>query len=507
MITAAASKSLATSLNRPVGSRRFGLLIALGASVLILLLTLPLLDWISISNASKVAKSLGIEGNKLSKVGAKTHYSVLLFLDFVQKTKAGLLGFPAALLLMACVASLVLNVMFIIKLIINKPNKKGYLGVFVNAKGAYILTIISALGTFAYCMYANHTVEALKKKTTIGNAFRPTWVVIVVLVIAILAYVLIKIMEAQERKLYHEHGLLREIKKNWILFIFLIPCFVYFLINNYLPMSGIYFAFTQFNFRDGLFSSPFIGMKNFEYLVRADLWKLTRNTILYNIVFITLGNSLQIFFAILVSQCGVKWFKRVSQTLLLMPHFVSYVILKVLVYNILEYDIGVINSAIAASGGTRIDFYNTPAYWPFLITFFNLWKGLGYGTVVYLATIMGISDEYYEAAKIDGANIFQQIRYITLPLLKPTFIILLLYAIGGIFKGQFELFWQMVGNNGMLFNVTDILDTYVYRVTISQPMNMGLSTAAGLYQSVFGLIVVVVTNAIIKHNNAEYALF
>ena len=347
----------------------------------------------------------------------------------------------------------------------------------------------------------------MKKKTVIGNAFHPSWVVYAVLVIGIAAYVMIKIMEAEERKLYHEHGLLKEIKKNWILFIFLIPCFIYFLINNYLPMSGIYFAFTRFNFRDGLFSSPFVGLDNFEYLVKSDLWKLTRNTLLYNIAFIVLGNSFQIFFAILVSQCGVRWFKRTSQTLLLMPHFVSYVILKVLVYNILEYKMGVINSAIAAAGGERIDFYNTPAWWPFLITFFNLWKGLGYGTVVYLATIMGISDEYYEAAKIDGANIFQQIRFITLPLLKPTFIILLLYAIGGIFKGQFELFWQMVGSNGMLYNVTDILDTYVYRVTISQPLNMGWSTAAGLYQSVFGLIVVMITNAIIKHSNPDYALF
>ena len=505
MKTAAASSSLATTLNRPLAKRRLGLLISLAASALIVLLTLPYMDWISIGNASKVAKSLGLK--KLSEVGAGTRYSAILFLDFVQKTKAGILGFPAALLLMVCVASLVLNILFIIKLLINKPGKKGYLGVFGSGKAAYILTILSALGTCAYCMYANNTVEALKKKTTIGNAFTPMWPVWAVLLIAILAYVMIKLMEAQERKIYHEHGLVKELKKNWILFVFLIPCFVYFLINNYLPMSGIYFAFTQFNFRDGLFSSPFIGLKNFDYLVRSDLWKLTRNTILYNIVFILLGNSLQIFFAILVSQCGVKWFKRVSQTLLLMPHFVSFVILKVLVYNILEYDIGVINSAIAASGGTRIDFYNTPAYWPFLITFFNIWKGLGYGTVVYLATIMGISDEYYEAAKIDGANIFQQIRFITLPLLKPTFIILLLYAIGGIFKGQFELFWQMVGNNGMLYNVTDILDTYVYRVTISQPMNMGLSTAAGLYQSFFGLVVVVTTNATIKHNNPDYALF
>ena len=190
-----------------------------------------------------------------------------------------------------------------------------------------------------------------------------------------------------------------------------------------------------------------------------------------------------------------------------MPYFVSFVILTVIVYNVFEYQYGLVNSILAGMGLDRIDFYNTPKYWPFFITAFYLWKNLGYGMVVYLATIMGISDEYYDAAKVDGANVFQQIWYITVPLLKPTFIILLLYALGGIMKGQFELFYQTVGNNGVLYDVTDILDTYVYRVTTTQPLSMGLSAAAGLYQSVFGLVIVVVTNFFIKRGNPEYALF
>ena len=282
---------------------------------------------------------------------------------------------------------------------------------------------------------------------------------------------------------------------------------MYFIINNYLPMTGVYFAFTQFNFRDGLFASPFVGFKNFEFLVKSNLGRLTFNTIAYNIVFIGLGNVLQIFFAILVSQVVSKWFKKTSQTLIFMPYFVSFVILKVIVYNVFEYQYGLVNSILAGMGLDRIDFYNTPKYWPFFITAFYLWKNLGYGMVVYLATIMGISDEYYDAAKVDGANVFQQIWYITVPLLKPTFIILLLYALGGIMKGQFELFYQTVGNNGVLYDVTDILDTYVYRVTTTQPLSMGLSAAAGLYQSVFGLVIVVVTNFFIKRGNPEYALF
>jgi len=162
---------------------------------------------------------------------------------------------------------------------------------------------------------------------------------------------------------------------------------------------------------------------------------------------------------------------------------------------------------LASSGLPPLDIYNQPKYWPFIIIIFYLWKNIGYGMVVYLASIMGISDEYYEAARVDGANVFQQIRYITIPLLKPTFIILLLYSIGGILKGQFELFYQLVGSNGVLFKTTDILDTFVYRITTSTPMSMGWGAAAGLYQSVFGFIIIMITNSIIKRRNSEYTLF
>ncbi|MBP5332428.1 MAG: sugar ABC transporter permease [Lachnospiraceae bacterium] len=287
----------------------------------------------------------------------------------------------------------------------------------------------------------------------------------------------------------------------------LIPTFVYFMINNYLPMLGVYFAFTSFNFRDGLFASPFVGLKNFEFLVKADLFRLTKNTILYNAIFIGIGNVLQIFFAILVSRIASKWYKKTSQTLMFMPYFVSFVILKVIVYNVFEYQHGLINNLITSSGADKIDFYNTPSYWPLLITLFYLWKNIGYGMVVYLATITGIDHEIYEAAKVDGANDIQQIRYITLPHIKPTFIILLLYALGSIMKGQFELFYQLIGNNGVLFNITDIFDTYVYRITMTQPLSIGLGTAAGLYQSLFGFLIIVLVNFLVKRKNPEYALF
>ena len=181
--------------------------------------------------------------------------------------------------------------------------------------------------------------------------------------------------------------------------------------------------------------------------------------------------------------------------------------LKVMVYSLMEYQYGAINNMIRSGGGTPVDFYNSPGYWPFLIVIFYMWKSVGYGMVVYLATIMGLDGELFEAAKVDGANIFQRIRYIMLPQLKPTFIILLIYSLGSIMKGNFELFYQMVGNNGLLYEVTDILDTYVYRITIGQPLSIGLGSAAGLFQSVFGFVVVMITNWAIRRKDAKYALF
>lgn len=305
----------------------------------------------------------------------------------------------------------------------------------------------------------------------------------------------------------YRHGFLHELRKNWIMFLMLVPAFAYFLTNSYIPMVGIYYAFTKYNYRGGLFGSPFVGFENFEFLWRSGtLLTITRNTVLYNLVFIVVGNGLQIFVAILISRMMTVRYKKVLQSVMLLPHFVSMVILGVLVYNLLGYEHGLINGIVVSMGGKRLDFYNTTGYWPFIITAFYLWKGLGYGMIIYLAAITGISTEYYEAAQLDGANVFQQIRHITLPLLRPTFVTLLLYALGGILHGQFDLFYQLVGNNGVLFNTTDIIDTYVYR-SLTSNFDVGLGTAAGLYQSVFGFLLILTVNAVVKRVNDEYALF
>ena len=303
-------------------------------------------------------------------------------------------------------------------------------------------------------------------------------------------------------------GFFRDLRKNWVLWLLFTPALIFVLINNYLPMVGIYFAFIDYNIRDGLFGSRFIGLENFKFLLLSGaLGRLTTNTILYNIVFIILGNVTQLGVAIVISQMTGKKFKKVNQTLILMPYFVSYVIINVFAYNLFNSESGLVNNFLVnVLGREGISFYSEAKLWPFIIVLFYIWKNLGYGTVIYLATITGISQEYYEAAKVDGASVFQQIRYITIPAVKPTFIILLIYAVGGIVKGSFELFYQLVGNNGLLFSTTDILDTYVYRATVNS-IDYGIGTAVGLYQSVVGFVIVMLVNWLIKRKEPDYALF
>ncbi len=477
--------------------KKVGTWIVVAISALIVLAALPFVNWIQVVNADALYQTLRVSTDNMAML--HSGYPLYSILSFVQYSGAGSIGLFAMIELLLVVATIYFQAAYLIKVLFNKKSKKGELGIYGAAEAAMVFAISTTGASIGFVIFSN------AKFGMTGFALSP--IVYVLLAASIFGFCVVKMMQKAERALYHEHGLWVELKKNWVLFAMLVPTFVYFLINNYLPMIGVYYAFTNFNFRDGLWASPFVGLKNFEFLFQADLWRLTRNTVLYNIVFIVLGNVLQIVFAILVSQVSVKWFKKTSQTLMFMPYFVSFVILKVIIYNVFEYQYGIINNIVTSMGGDRIDFYNTPSYWPVLITLFYLWKNIGYGMVVYLATIMGIDAEMYDAAKVDGANIFQQIRYITLPQLKPTFIILLLYALGGIMKGQFELFYQMIGNNGVLYNITDIIDTYVYRIATTQPLSIGLGTAAGLYQSIFGFVLIVVTNWIVKRKNPEYALF
>lgn len=485
---------ITTFLEMEWHGKKRGTWITAASSLLLIIGSMPFISWIYLKNFSRLFKALGLE----STAGIYRGYSVFNFLGFVKTAAAGKIGMFAAILLGLLIGCWVLHVAYIIKSV-RSDYEANHLRMYVAGKSAMLLTIMLCVGTQIFVFFANNAYGV--------QGFSLSPLVYVELALSVAGYIMVKLLEAPERKLYREHGLATEIKRNWPLFLMLVPTAVYFIINNYMPMIGIYFSFINFNFTDGLWGSPFVGFKNFEFLFQSQMWRLIRNTLLYNTAFILLGNCLQIFFAILVSQLTQRRFKKITQTMMFMPYFVSYVMVNVLVYALLEYDYGAINSVLVSLGLERLDFYNTPEYWPFIIVIVNLWKGLGYGMVVYLATITSIDTELYDAAKVDGANIFQQIRYIVLPHLKPTFILLLIYAVGSIMKGNFELFYQLVGDNGILFSTTDILDTYVYRVTVSQPLDIGLGAAAGLFQSVFGFVVVMLTNWFIKRKNPEQALF
>ncbi|WP_010500938.1 ABC transporter permease [Paenibacillus elgii] len=301
--------------------------------------------------------------------------------------------------------------------------------------------------------------------------------------------------------------LLKDFRANRVLWLMILPALLFFAVFSYLPMAGVYYAFTNYRFDGGLFGSPFVGMQNFKFLFESGvLYNLTKNTILYNLAFILLGNALQLLCAVFLSELPGKLFKKTTQSVMFLPFFISFVLVGAFVFNLFNSDTGVVNTVLKQLGLPPYDFYLNTEPWKYIIVFFHVWKGLGYGTVIYLAAIMSISDEYHEAAKIDGANIFQRIRHITLPLLVPTFILLILLSLGGILKGQFDLFYQIIGNNGMLFDSTDIIDTYVYR-SLTINFDMGMGTAAGLYQSFFGFLLVMVVNYGIKKARSDYALF
>lgn len=300
----------------------------------------------------------------------------------------------------------------------------------------------------------------------------------------------------------------KKVKNSKTLILMCLPAITFFIIFAYCPMPGAYIAFTDFNYKSGIFASKFVGFDNFKFLVESgSLWLLTRNTILYNFAFIVLGNVLQIFVAILLNEVKNKMFKKVAQTIMFLPYFISAVLVGLLAFNILNSDFGFMNGVVKFFGGDPLKIYSMPNVWPIIIVIVNLWQQTGYGSIVYFASICGIDSSIMEAAEVDGANIIQRIHYIILPSLKPTAIILFLFAIGGIMKGNFGLFYNLVGSsNSMLFPTTDIIETYVYR-TLMNNFNFANSTAVGLYQSVFGFVIVIVCNWIVKKFDEEYGLF
>lgn len=290
--------------------------------------------------------------------------------------------------------------------------------------------------------------------------------------------------------------------------LMVLPALIYIIINNYIPMYGLTLAFKKIDYAKGLYGGDFVGLDNFKFLFSTkDAWVITRNTLCYNLAFIAINIVVGILVGLMLSEITKRVFQRSYQTLILLPQLISIIIISYIVFAFLSNESGLINKTILpALGLDPVNFYNDPTWWPFILIFVNTWKGLGYTSVIYFSSIISIDHSYYEAARIDGAGKFQQILHITLPQLKPTVITLLIMQIGRIFYSDFGLFYQVPMNSGMLFDVTNTIDTYVYRALL-QFNDIFKASAAGAYQSVVGFLLVLGANALVRKFDKESALF
>ena len=292
------------------------------------------------------------------------------------------------------------------------------------------------------------------------------------------------------------------------LLLIALPGIAYLIINNYIPMFGIFLAFKDYSFMKGVFGSDWCGIENFRFLFQTkDALIMTRNTILYNIAFIIIGTVISIIIAIFMCELGEKARVKFFQGALLLPNLLSWVVIAFIAYAFLNADTGFINNTILkAMGKDPVSWYNNASAWPGILILVFLWKNMGYQSIVYMASISGIDKSLYEAAAIDGASKRKQIFSITLPLLKPTIVMLVLMAVGRIFYSDFGLFYQVPQNSGALFNVTQTIDTYVYR-GLMERSSVGMSAAAGFYQSVVGFILVLLANYAVRKVDSDNALF
>lgn len=299
----------------------------------------------------------------------------------------------------------------------------------------------------------------------------------------------------------------RGFKKSLPLTIMALPGIVLMIAFKYLPMAGVVLAFKNFNVRKGIFGSEWTGWTNFKFLFKSsDAFIITRNTLLYNLVFIVLDVVLAVTLAIILNELLHKRRAKLLQSIFMAPYFLSWVAVSFVAYAFLSTDNGLLNHLLISLGQDPVSWYTQSKCWPAIIIIFEVWKTAGYSTVMYLGALTGIPGDYYEAALIDGASKWQQIKYITLPCLKTMMIVLATLAIGRIFFSDFGLFYQLPRNSGPLFPVTNVIDTYIYRA-LKETGNIGMSAAANLYQSVVGFVMVVGVNFIIRKVDKDSALF
>lgn len=315
-------------------------------------------------------------------------------------------------------------------------------------------------------------------------------------------------MVVKEKSIVLKRGINRgKIKSALALYSMMIPGLVYLFINNYLPISGLVLAFKKFDYSKGIWKSNWVGLKNFKFLFQTrDAWLITRNTLGYNFVFILLGTVLAVTVAIMLNSVRSMWAKKTYQTLILIPYLISMVVVSYIVFAFLSQENGLINSLRQSLGDDKISWYSKPKYWPYILVIVHLWKGFGYNSIIYFATVIGIDTSLYEAAVVDGAGKWAQIWHITLPGLRSTIVTMVLLSIGRVFYSDFGLFYQVPMNAGPLADVTTTIDVYVYKgLTLTN--DIGRASAAGFYQSICGFILVMCANLIVRKIDKENALF
>ncbi|MFC6164056.1 MULTISPECIES: ABC transporter permease [Lactiplantibacillus] len=318
--------------------------------------------------------------------------------------------------------------------------------------------------------------------------------------------------EKAARKKENRQNFWYSVRDNTPLLLFVIPGAIWMIFFFYIPVFANVVAFKDFQFDPNGFvaslaRSPWVGFKNFEFLFSSNAaWVITRNTVLYNLGFISLNLIISVFFAVVMSQLRNRRLTKVYQTSMLLPYFLSWVIISYFVYAFLSPNQGLLNSMITGNGGKAISWYNAPQFWPFILLFVGTWKGIGYNSILYFASAMSIDPTLFEAAEIDGANKWQQIKNVTLPALVPLMTLMTILAIGNIFRADFGLFYQVPQNSGSLYNVTSVLDTYIYN-GLTATGDIGMSSAAALYQSLVGFILLMTSNFIVRRVDPESALF
>jgi putative aldouronate transport system permease protein len=296
-------------------------------------------------------------------------------------------------------------------------------------------------------------------------------------------------------------------KENGEFIVLSLPVIVHLFIFSYIPMLGIVLAFKNFRFDKGIFGSDWIGLNNFMFLFTSqDAWRITLNTIGLNLMFIFSGLVCSVTFALMLYEITNKNYVKLYQTVIILPSFLSWVVVGYMAYILLNPQLGVLNKILEAAGAEPVSWYSEPSYWPVILAISNIWKNVGLGSIIYYAGLMGINQEYYEAADIDGAGKFQKALKISIPNILPLMVIMTILAIGGIFRSDFGMFFNLTRNVGSLYPTTDVIDTYVYRA-LRVVGDIGMSSAAGLYQSIVGFIMILVTNAIVRRIQPENALF